>query len=56
MSFATPFLAPGACEGAPQRFSIWLAGSPDCRHGFETVDNEVGALNDRLTTKRPDIR
>jgi hypothetical protein len=28
----------GAQENASQRFSIWLAGLPDCRNGFETVD------------------
>jgi hypothetical protein len=33
-----PHFACGAQESASQRFSIWLAGLPDCRNGFETVD------------------
>jgi hypothetical protein len=33
-----PLFACGAREGAPQRFSIWLAGLPDCPNGFEMVD------------------
>jgi hypothetical protein len=40
MSFAPPCSARDAREGASQRFSIWLAGRPDCRNGFETVDGD----------------
>jgi hypothetical protein len=37
ISFAPPFRLRSQ-ESASQRFSIWLAGWPDCRNGFETVD------------------